>query len=223
MRALGVGTTAAGILALWTTTALAEARVERVVVYRDGGWLACDVAATGLLDARVRSTVESGLPGSCVYRLVLSREGDGELARVLWATSLQLDLWSERFLLTDPREARQFDAWQSADSALAHPRGLRLVQLEGLPRDRALRVSVDVLVEPLGPAERARLARYVSESSAAGADEFAVDIGGLLGRFLGRKGGGAAAHAARGQSEAFVWTELPDIAAPGTPAPERGP
>lgn len=221
MRGRWMPIVGAALLALSTEAARGQPRVEQVVVYRDGGWLACDVTAADLLDARVRSTVESGLPGSCVWRLAVTRDGDGDLARVLWETSLRLDLWTERFQLTDPRGARELTGWAAADSALAHPRGIRLLRLESVPSELRLRIVVDVIVEPLGPAERARLARYVSDSSQTGADEFALDVGGLLARFLGRKGAGTPGHATRGQSEAFVWPQLPERAAPQSIAPEQ--
>lgn len=184
----------------------AAARVDSLAAYRASGWLHCDVVATGLLDARTASTVESGLPGSCVYRIEVQDERGTAIVRREVAMQLRLDLWSGSYLLDGFEGERAFSTRAAADSAWSHPTRVRLAPLEQLRRDRSYRLVARVVVSPLASRDRARLTRYVSQRSGEGSEEFSLDVGGLLDRFL--RGGRESEASAPAIGPPFLWPEL---------------
>jgi hypothetical protein len=185
------------------------ARVERIEVFRGGGWLYCEVGASDLLDARTRSTVESGLPGFCSYRFDVREEGGGSVGTVMLTLRLRLDLWAGLYLLSGPQGELSLPTLAAADSACSHPARVRLLPLSRLQPARSYRLRVEITVEPLGGSDQARISRYVRQSSGEAGDEFALNVGGLLGRFLG--GAQRQPRGAPGESAPFRWSDLREV------------
>lgn len=167
----------------------AEGRIVELAPRRDGGWLSVDLRATDLLDARTRSTVESGLPGSCELRLVLEREGRGAVAHRSVRRQLELDLWEEVVWLRGEEVERSFSSLAAADSAWSRFRGLRLKAWSELVADARYRVVARLEVRPLGADERAEMSRWVSRREDQDRRETSFDLGGLLHHFVGGASG----------------------------------
>lgn len=201
-------------LAVWllAATPVTAGRVVEVEPYRADGWLYVDVHTADLLDPRTRSTVESGLPGHCRLRLELRDPRDEVAVRRVVERVLEFDLWEDVARVRQGSGARAFRSIDTADSAWSRFTGLRLLPWERVDADGRYRLLVQVRVEPFGPEERERVSAYVSESERGDRRELAFDLGGLVGRLVGRGGGE--------EDGAPVWTSPPFR--PAT-LPERAP
>jgi len=169
-----------------SASAHAQAQIQRVDVYAKDGWLACRVRASGLMDHRIESTVESGLPGACVYHVRLRYQDNGEIVSRPFELRLRLDVWNEQYVLESSLGEEIFLSLAAADSAWAHPAEIRLIEIDTVSPTRWLEVQADIFVSPLGADSRAWITDYVSQRSSGDRDEFSLDVGGLLRRFLGK-------------------------------------
>ena len=170
----------------------AQGRIAGVELDRDSdGWLRCNVSAAELLDAKTLSTIESGLPSACLYEFRLRVDGGKQLLRMPLELSLRLEIWEDRYVVEGPGGSRSFASIDAADSAWAHPTGVRLLPTAQLPPGLALRLDVAVRVSPLGAAEKAWITDYVSQASRGQRNEFSLDLGGLLGRIFKGEAGSA--------------------------------
>lgn len=156
--------------------------------FRAGGSLCVEIRARDLLDERTRLTIESGLPGTCLYLLrVEDRGGRAVLERFVERT-LRFDLWENRFLLEDERGARALPSRAAADSAFSHLADCALGPLSRLHSGQEYRVVVQIAVRPLAPEDRRRLSGYVSRTSGGGGEEVALDLSVVFRGVLGGKG-----------------------------------
>lgn len=153
----------------------------------DGGWLHAEVRARDLLDERTRLTIESGLPGTCLFQLRLEDRTGRPIEERYVERTLRFDLWENRYLLEEGDEPRALPTREAADSAFSHVADCRLVALSRLLSNGEYRVVVQIAVRPLAPEDRQRLSRYVSRTSAGGGEEVALDLGVVFGRILGEK------------------------------------
>ena len=176
------------------------ARVVSATPRRVDGWLVVDVHAVDLLDERTRSTVESGLPGSCVLLVELRDSADAVAATHAIERSLALDLWENVVRLTEGGSERVFTALDTADSAWSRFDAVRLRRWGSLNSGATYQLHVSVHVQPLGSEERERVSRWVSQSDEGERREFAIDVGGLVRRFV--KGSSS-------ESDASVWKSAP--------------
>jgi len=174
---------------LWAATVLAEGRIAALHLFRSGEWIKAEVRAQHLLDERTRLTVESGLPGTCLYQLRLEDASGQAVVERYQELSLRLDLWENRYLLQEDDETRAWPSLAAADSALSHLANYALCPLSALQSGGEYHVVVQIAVRPLAPEDRRRLSRYVSRNSAAGSEEVALDLGALFSHILGEKGG----------------------------------
>lgn len=155
--------------------------------FRSGGSLCVEIRARDLLDERTRLTVESGLPGTCLYLLrVEDRGGRAVLERFVERT-LRFDLWENRFLLEDERGARALPSRAAADSAFSHLADCALGPLTRLHAGQEYRVVVQIAVRPLAPEDRRRLSGYISRTSGGGGEEVALDLSVVFRGILGGK------------------------------------
>lgn len=200
-------------LTVWLLAAspVTAGRVVEVEPYRADGWLHVDVHTADLLDPRTRSTVESGLPGHCRLRLELRDARDEVAVRRVIERVLAFDLWEGIARVREGASERAFRSIDAADSAWSHFAGLRLLPWERVDLDGRYRLHVQVRVEPFGPEERERVSEYVSENERGDRRELAFDLGGLVGRLVGRGGT---------DDDAPVWTSPPFRPAS---LPERAP
>ncbi|MFQ5601167.1 MAG: DUF4390 domain-containing protein [Candidatus Krumholzibacteriia bacterium] len=175
------------LLAAAVTVASAGS-VERLKAFRKQGWLQLDLEAKNLLDAKTASTVESGLPGTCVYRIVLEDHDGDPIGQRSLKLSLRLDLWENHYVLQGPGGSTRFATLTAADSAWSDIRGVRLLPLDRLLPGEEYRLQVEVAVQPLAAEDRARISRYVRQNSGGDRKEFALDVGALFDRFLGDGG-----------------------------------
>ena len=166
-------------------TPVRAGRVVDVHPHRADGWIAVTVRTDDLLDARTRSTVESGLPGNARLLLELRDEADEVLARRAIERVLEFDLWEGVARVREATRERSFASIDAADSAWATFRSVPLVRFDRVDPRRDVRVLVRVEVESFGAAERERVSRYVSESARGERKELTFDLGGLVGRLVG--------------------------------------
>ncbi len=176
---------ALALLAALCPSLAQAARVVGARAYRQAQWLVVDVDTADLLDSRTRSTVESGLPGSCLLQIELRAEGDGTAAMRRVERSLEYDLWEDVVRLREAGREAIFSSLAAADSAWSRFRSMRLARWTSLLPSRSYRLRVRVEVVPLGPRERERVSKWVSEADRGEGREYAIDVGGLVERFLG--------------------------------------
>jgi hypothetical protein len=174
----------AALGAFGSTKALAGDVLEARPV-RSGSWLVVDLRTVDLLDARTRSTVESGLPGTCLLQIELRDDRGAVTARRLVERSLEFDLWENVVRLIEGTQERVFATLAAADSSWSRFEALRLAPWSQLlpQRNYHLRVRLDVV--PLGAEERQRVSQWVSRSERGDRRELSLDVGGLVARFLG--------------------------------------
>ena len=150
---------AAGALLLslvWIVASLAG-QVTDVRVYRRSDHLYVDVTAARLLDERTAMTVDSGLPGTCVYRLRLEDREHRPVAERWVEMSLRLDLWENVYRLDGLGGPRNFATLAAADSAWSRVEAQRLCTADRLQPDARYRLLLTIAVQPLAPADRERL------------------------------------------------------------------
>ena len=124
----------------WLLLALpvGAAEIRSLLPGATDGWLSFSLSARDLLDPRTTSTIESGLPGNCIYQVSLvDAEGD-VLEHRFYNFTLRFDVWEELYRLDGPGGERVFASLAAADSAWAHPVGLKLVPLSSLKAQEAI-------------------------------------------------------------------------------------
>lgn len=169
--------------------------IERLEVFRSDGWLACEIRSGQMMDERIRSTVESGLPGACLYDLRLKWSDNGEVLHLPVRLSLRLDLWEESYYVEGAGLSEQFATIDMADSAWAHLDEVRLLRLDQLDANRPLELEVVLLVSPLGAEQRAWIDDYVSQANRNQRNELSLNLGGLLKKVFGNQEGGGQSSA----------------------------
>lgn len=169
------------------STGIARAEVVELRAFRQSGWLRLDLRARDLLDPRTMSTIESGLPGTCVYHVrVEDREGLVVQERLL-ELSLRFDLWGGRYLLEGPNGPQSLPSLAAADSAWSHLAGEPVCPLERLLPAVDYRLAVRIAVRPLAAADRERLSLYVSRHSGGSGEQVNLDLGAVLADMFGRR------------------------------------
>ena len=156
-------------------------------LFRAGGWLHAEVRARDLLDERTRLTIESGLPGTCLFQVRVEDRSGRTIEERYVERTLRFDLWENRYLLEGDGEPIALPTREEADSAFSHVADCRLAALTRLSPSGEYRVVVQIAVRPLAPEDRQRLSRYVSRTSGGGGEEVALDLGVVFGRILGEK------------------------------------
>jgi len=174
------------LLVAWS--AQAGGIVEVIHLYRQAGQVRLELRAREILDQRTASTVDSGLPGTCVYHLQLLNEAEQVIEEFVLELTLQLDLWENRYLLDSPSGRHVFPSLAAADSAWSHLVGIDICPTPRLTPGLGYRLQVQIAVQPLAPEVRARLSRYVSSNSSRNREELALDLGAVFGRILGDDG-----------------------------------
>ena len=173
------------VLALISGNAARAGHVVDAQVRHEGDWLVVDLRLADLLDPRTRSTVESGLPGSCLLEIEL-RDEDAEFAMTRrLERSLEVDLWEDVVRLIEDGRELVFRSLAEADSAWSTWSSLRMARWSTLPQDRHYHLQISVHVEPLGAEERERVSRWVSRSEHNDRRDYSIDMGGLVRRFFG--------------------------------------
>lgn len=180
------------LLCLCTLLILARAeaagQVTEIRPVRNHEWLRAVVRARDLLDERTRLTIESGLPGTCIYELRLEDRAGRPVAEQYVERTLRFDLWESRYLLGEDEEERQLPTLAAADSALSYLADCSICPLDRLQTNAEYRLVVRIAVRPLAPEDRRRLSRYVSRTSGSGGEEVAFDLSGVFNHIIGEKG-----------------------------------
>ncbi len=176
------------ILVMIAATSIVQAAgtIDQMRPFRHQGRLFVEVQASDLLDERTASTIDSGLPGTCVYHIRVEDTNQMLVAERFLDLSLRLDLWENIYLLDGPMGQTSFNSLAAADSAWSHLPGVDLCTIERLVPSQLYQVQVQIAVHPLAPEDRARLSRYVSSNSGHNREELALDLGALFGRLLGK-------------------------------------
>lgn len=162
-------------------------QVTDLSLFRAEGWLRASVRARDLLDDRTRSTIQSGLPGTCIYQILVQDEAGRPVAEQYIELTLRYDLWENVYILEDVAGPHPFRTLASADSALSHRPDCGLASITSLQSSASYRVLVRVAVRPLAPEDRRRLSKYVSRTSGGGREEVAFDLSGVFKHILGEK------------------------------------
>jgi len=178
---------------------------------RRDGWLRLAVHARDLLDDRTRSTVESGLPGTCVYRIVLVNDQGAISAQRLLSFALRFDVWEELYRLDGPGGEQVFSSLADADSAWANLENIAIARLNTLRETSQYRLQVFVAVRPIAPEDRLRVAEFVNQSSAGQSEEMHIDIGALVSRLVGGRRPDAGESFETGPFRPAELTEDPDL------------
>jgi hypothetical protein len=175
-------------LAFLAARAFGQGSVTELLLFRTSESLRAEVRAHGLLDERTTLTIESGLPGTCLYRLRLEDRSGRLVAERYVQRSLRFDLWENRYLLESAEETLALPTLAAADSAISRLADCDLCPLSRLRSTEEYQLILQIAVCPLAPADRDRLSRYVSRNSAGDGEEVALDLSGLFGRAMEEKG-----------------------------------
>lgn len=152
---------------------------------RESGWLVVDLRLAELLDARTLSTIESGLPGSCLLEVELRDARDGVVALRRFERSLEVDLWEDVVRMIEAGEETVFASIAEADSAWSRWSAMRIAPATLLSTEARYELRISVHVQPLGSEERERVSRWVSQSERDDRRDLSIDMGGLVRRFFG--------------------------------------
>ncbi len=179
----------AGLL-LAASGAFGSAAVTDLRAHRRNGQLRLELHAVELMDERTASTIDSGLPGTCVYYISLLDSEDKIQSERLAEFHLRLDLWENSYQLNCPNGLHSFVSLAAADSAWSHLPDLDICETAALDPLADYHFQVRISVQPLAPKDQDRLSRYVTESGSGKREELALDLGALFGRLLkGSRGG----------------------------------
>jgi hypothetical protein len=173
---------------LLATEARAAGQVVEVRPFLSEGWLRAEIQARDILDERTRSTIQSGLPGTCIYQLNLEDRAGRVVAERYIELTLRFDLWENFYILDDIEGAHTFPTLAAADSALSHRPDCGISAITSLQSDVEYRIIVRIAVRPLAAEDRRRLSRYVSRTSGGGHEEVAIDLSGVFQHILGDEG-----------------------------------
>ena len=195
-------------LILLGSEAFAAGTVTDLRLFRDQDAVRAEVRATGLLDQRTALTIESGLPGTCLYLFRLEDRAGRTVAERYLEFSLRFDLWESRYLLRNGEETLALPTLAAADSAISHLPGAEVCPLSRLRPGDEYRLVLQIAVRPLAPEDRERLSRYVSRNSAGGREEVAVDLSALFGRVMEEKE--SSRQIVRQMSPFFHTADLPE-------------
>jgi hypothetical protein len=167
-------------LAFLAAPAFGQGSVTALLLFRTGESLRADVRANDLLDERTRETIESGLPGSCVYLLRLEDRSGRLVAERFVERSLRFDVWESRYLLEDAEETLALPTLAAADSAVSRLASCDLCPLSRLRSEEEYQLLLQIAVGPLAIDDRERLFGYASRNSSGG-EEVDLDLIGLFG------------------------------------------
>lgn len=176
-------------LAMWAGQVLAvgrvfgAGRVEELRLFRSQGWLRAEIRALDLLDPPTTSTIESGYPGTCAYRVFLEDRTGRVVSEQYIPRSLRRELWEFRYVLEDPDGTRTFAELAVADSAISHVPSCAVCPVAGLRPGEEYRLVVVIDVRPLGPADQERFSGHLTR----GSDDHGppLDLGAILKRIFG--------------------------------------
>jgi len=177
-------------LSLVWVVLVSAGQVTEVDIYQRGDQLQVDVVATDLLDQRTSMTIESGLPGTCVYGLRLEDDEQQPVVERWVEMSLRFDLWENIYRLDGLGGPRSFTTLAAADSAWSRIEVPGFCAAARLRSDASYRLILTIAVQPLAPEDRERLSRYVSRNSGGGGEELALDVGKVLARLFRGTGNG---------------------------------
>lgn len=196
------GWLAALAIAVAAGSADPEPRVDELAVTVRGDTLRVSIRASDLLDERTELTIDSGLPGTCVYAIRLEDAASEAVAESYVERTLQLDLWENEYLLTEAGRIARFVEKAAADSAWSRVDGHPLGTVTGLSGTEPYRVVVALAVEPLAAEARQRLTRYIRRNSGGATNEMVLDLGAVVSRVFG----GGTANAADASAVAVTVT-----------------
>jgi hypothetical protein len=174
-------------LAFLAVPAFGQGSVTELCLFRTGKSLRADVRAQDLLDERTTLTIESGVPGTCVYLLRLEDRSGRLVAERYVERSLRFDVWEKRYLLEIAEETLALPTLAAADSAISRLANCDLCPLSRLRSEEEYQLILQIAVRPLGFDDRERLSGYVSRNSSGG-EEVALDLSGLFGHAEEGKG-----------------------------------
>jgi Domain of unknown function (DUF4390) len=177
------------LLALAPGTRTLAGQVAEARIYLDDGWVRLDLSARDLLDERTTLTIDSGLPGTCVYRLRIENRQHETVVEHYLEQTLRLDLWENIYFLQYRGAERSFESLADADDAWSHLQRYPLIRESGLRPEQSYRLIIQVAVRPLAAEDRERMSRYVQRHSGSGSEELSLDLGALLAGMFGHKGG----------------------------------
>jgi hypothetical protein len=167
-------------LALLATPAFGRGVITELRLYRTGESLRTDVTAQDLLDERTAQTINSGLPGVCVYVLRLEdRAGRPAVERHV-ERSLSFDAWKERYLLTSANGSFVLPTLAAADSAISRLANYELCPVSRLRSSDEYRLFLQIAVLPLASDDGVTLTGYVSDRT-GDAEGPALDLNVLFG------------------------------------------
>jgi hypothetical protein len=173
-----------GGLAVFVSGASGQGSVTDLHLFNKQGWVRAEVRTHGLLDKRTTLTIESGLPGTCLYLFRLEDRAGRAVAEQCTELSLRYDLWDNRYILENGGVSLALPTLAAADSALSHLQAAEICPASRLLPTNEYRVVLQIAVRPLAPEDRERLSRYVSRNSSGGREEVALDLSVLFGRAL---------------------------------------
>jgi hypothetical protein len=172
------------LLAGHASAAFGQGHVSELLLFRSSESLLAEVRAQDLLDEPTTLTIESGLPGTCIFRLRLEDRSGGLVAERSVVRSLWFDLWENRYVLESEEGTLALPTLAAADSAISSLVNCDLCPLSKLSKSEEYRLTLQIAVCPLGTEGKRSLSRYVNQASAGGDGAIALDLNALFGHVM---------------------------------------
>lgn len=130
----------------------APSRVAEVSYKRDGnGFLTVDFTVEGLMDGRLKSTLDSGLPVRFTYTVRLLRLDrglwEGDSVFLTFERVLEKDNLKNRYIMSDGDKKINYDAVEEALGAMSKVEGLTVCEATRLDADSKYRSEIQVKFE----------------------------------------------------------------------------
>ncbi len=125
-------------------------------------------------------TIESGLPGACVYELHLEGRSGELVAERLAERSLRFDVWERRYLLESKDGTIVLPTPDAAVSAFSHLAVRDLCPLSWLSPTEEYRLTLQIAVRSLGVKDEEFLFGFAEQVSSGGEGGIAINLSRLF-------------------------------------------
>ncbi|MCB2229830.1 DUF4390 domain-containing protein [bacterium] len=167
--------------------------IESLRLSVEGGYLAADVASSGLFSERITGTVQSGLPAVVDLFYYLATLDGGTAVENVLSFSLRYDVWEDVYTIDSGDTVVSYTSLPQMKQAIQTLHDLRLVSLDSIDPSRSYRVHMSIMINPLRGADRDQIAGWVRENVQASEDDSwhgqVLNLNELISHFFSKEGG----------------------------------
>jgi hypothetical protein len=171
-------------LACLAVPAFGQGTITDLLLFRTRDSLRAEVRAQNLLNKRTTTTIESGLPGSCVYLLRLQDRSGRPVAERYVEWNLRYDMWLGGYLLEGAEDTLALPTLAAADSAISRLANYDLCPVSRLQSGEEYQLVLQIAVRPLASGDRKHLFRFASHGGDADDAGITFDLNRIFGHAL---------------------------------------